>query len=125
MGRGRAGVLVVCDHGATRMLLEGVLTPGGYAVRTAPDGAVGLVILREWRPDAIVLDVMMPGMDAPAFREGQRGLPGVADVPVLLLSATRADALETIARNLGVAAWLEKPFDLDALLAAVARLTDR
>lgn len=124
MVQDRAGVLVVCDHGATRMLLEGVLTPEGYAVRTAPDGAVGLVILREWRPDAIVLDVRMPGMDAPAFRAAQLASAEVADVPVLLISATGADP-KTVARKLGVAAWLEKPFDLDALLAAVARLTGR
>jgi DNA-binding response OmpR family regulator len=118
-------VLVVEDDPTTRMLLEDVLALEGYAVRTAADGADGLAVLREWRPDAIVLDVAMPDVDAPVFRAVQFDLPDVADVPVLLLSGTRAPDLKRIASDLGAAAWLTKPFDVDALTATVARLTAR
>jgi DNA-binding response OmpR family regulator len=118
-------VLVVEDDQVTRIFLEDLLALEGYAVRTAADGADGLEILRSWRPDAIVLDVMMPDVDAPVFRAVQFDSPEVADVPVLLLSATRADALRVIADDLGVDAWMQKPFDVDALTAAVARLTAR
>ena len=123
--RARARVLVVEDDQATRMFLEEVLALEGYAVRTAADGAAGLAILRSWRPDAIVLDVVMPDVDAPVFRAVQFDSPEVADVPVLLLSATRPDDLRAIALDLGAAAWLPKPFDVDALMAAVARLAAR
>jgi DNA-binding response OmpR family regulator len=116
-------VLVVDDDEMTRTLLEEVLTLGGYTVRTAADGADGLTLLRTWRPDAIVLDVMLPDVDARVFRAVQFDSREVADVPVLLLSATRADDLRAVARDLGVAAWLPKPFDTDAVVAAVASLT--
>ncbi len=125
MAGGGRGVLVVEDHEATRMLLEEALALKGYRVRTAADAAAGLAILRAWRPDAIVLDVVLPDLDASVFRAAQLDLPGVADVPVLLIGAAQPAELEALARDLGAAAWLPKPFDLDALVAAVARLTGR
>jgi DNA-binding response OmpR family regulator len=123
--RRRRRVLVVEDDELTRMLIEDVLALEGYQVRTAADGAAGLAILREWRPDAIVLDVTMPDVDAPVFRAVQFDSPDLADVPVLLLSARSARDLQIIAQDLGTAAWLTKPFDVDVLKAAVARLVVR
>jgi DNA-binding response OmpR family regulator len=124
VGGGRR-VLVVEDDAATRRLLAEVLADAGDRVRAAADGAAGLAVLRRWRPDAIVLDVGMPGVDAAVFRAAQLDLPAAAGVPVLLVSATRAADLAVIARDLGAAAWLPKPFDVDALVATVARLTGR
>ena len=120
----RPRVLVVEDDAPTREFLEDALALEGYRVRAAPDGAAGLAVLRAWRPDAIVLDLVMPHVDGRAFRAAQRALPA-ADVPVLLISATWARELERIARDLGAAAWLAKPFGVDDLLAAVGRLTRR
>src|SRR6266545_4224421 len=126
MARSRPRVLVVDDDELIRRLLVEVLTDEGYEVRLAADGAAGLAVLRGWRPDAIILDAVMPGAgaDAAAFRAAQLELPA-ADVPVLLISATWADRLEEVAHDLGAAAWLPKPFDVDALAAAVARLVGR
>jgi len=118
-----AGVLVVEDDDEMRMLLEEALALAGHRVRTAGDATAGLAILREWRPAAIVLDVRLPDLDAPAFRAAQRTLPGVGAVPILLVSALDRDALERAARDVGAAAWLAKPLDLEALLGTVARLT--
>ena len=116
-------VLVVDDDGPTRSLLEEVLALGGFAVRTAADGAAGLAGLRDWRPDVVVLDVMMPDVDARVFRAVQFDSREVADVPVLLLSAARPDVLRAVARDLGVAAWLPKPFDINEIVATVASLS--
>ena len=116
-------VLVVDDDEPTRSLLEEVLALGGFAVRTAADGADGLAVLRDWRPDVVVLDVMMPDVDARVFRAVQFDSRDVADVPVLLLSAARPDELRAVARDLGVAAWLPKPFDINEIVAAVASLS--
>jgi DNA-binding response OmpR family regulator len=121
----RPRVLVVEDDDAIRGLLEDLLAIEGYQVRAAADGTAGLAILRHWRPDAIVLDVVMPAGGASAFRAGQRGLADAEDVPVLLLSATQVADLGCIARDLGATDWLAKPFDLDALAASVARLVTR
>ena len=116
-------VLVVDDDGPTRSLLEEVLALGGFAVRTAADGADGLAVLRDWRPDVVVLDVMMPDVDARVFRAVQFDSREIADVPVLLLSAARPDELRAVARDLGVAAWLPKPFDINEIVATVASLS--
>jgi DNA-binding response OmpR family regulator len=124
-GRARGRILVVEDDDATRMVLEEVLGLEGYRVRTAADATAGLAVLRVWQPDAVVLDVLMPDLDAPAFRAAQRTLPDAADVPVLLVSAVPTARLEQLAREIGAADWLEKPFDVAEFLDAVARLTQR
>jgi DNA-binding response OmpR family regulator len=127
VARRRRRVLVVDGDDLIRRLLIEVLTDEGYRVRLAADGQAGLAILRDWLPDAIVLDAALPvpGMDASAFRAAQRRVAGGAAVPVLLAGATAPDRLAALAADLGAAAWLPKPFDLDALVATVARLTGR
>jgi two-component system, OmpR family, response regulator MprA len=121
-GQGRR-VLVVEDDEAVREMLVAALADDGYRVRAAADGADGIDVLRGWRADVIVLDVVMPEADAAVFRALQIGLPAASDVPVVLLSATRASDLEQVARDLGAAASLAKPFRVDELLAIVGRLT--
>jgi DNA-binding response OmpR family regulator len=116
-------VLVVEDDEAIRAMIAAVLTDEAYEVRTADDGAAGIEALRGWRPDAIVLDVVMPGADAAVFRALQVGLRDAADVPVVLVSATRAAELDQIARDLGAAAALPKPLRIDELLGTLAGLT--
>jgi two-component system KDP operon response regulator KdpE len=118
----RRRVLVIEDDPLLHRLIGDVLTEAGCEVRVALDGKAGLALLRSWRPDAIVLDVALPDGDAPAFRAAQLHAGAAAGVPVLLVSATRADQLEKLAGELGAAAWLAKPFAVDDLVAAVARL---
>ena len=118
-------VLVVEDDEAIRAMLAAVLADEGYEVRTAGDGAAGIGALRGWHPDVIVLDVVMPEADAAVFRAVQVGLPGVADVPVVLVSATRSADLAQVASELGAAAALPKPLRIEELLATIARLIAR
>ena len=118
--RGRR-VLVVDDDPSIQGFLAEALADEGYGVRTAANGREALAILREWRPDLILLDLMMPEMDGWAFRGEQRAMPGVADVPVIVLSATRD--LDAKTRDLEPAQVFSKPFDLEALLGTIERLT--
>ena len=116
-------VLVVEDDDAVRTVLALTLLDEGYSVRQAGDAAEGMAILRVWRPDAILLDVELPGPDGWAFRREQRAFPGAAAVPVIVVSASHrvmAPSAELIP-----AAVLTKPFELDELLAAVERVTGR
>jgi len=85
--------------------------------------AEALAVLRVWRPDLILLDLMMPEMDGWAFRAEQRALPDAEAVAVIVLSATRELAAKT--EGLAAAAVFAKPFDLDRLLSTIDRLTDR
>ena len=84
--RGRR-VLVVEDDEAIRGLLSDVLAGEGYEIEVAAGGHAALALLREWRRDLIILDLLIPDMDGRTFHLARRKLPGAADVPVLVLSA--------------------------------------
>ena len=116
MGAGR--VLVVDDDPAIRDILMTALGAEGHQVRTAADGLDALGVLRGWRPDVILLDLMMPVMDGWTFRAEQLGRAEAADIPVVVLyeAARRAAALDAVS-------YLSKPFDLDRLLETVSHCT--
>ena len=116
----RAGVLVVDDDPSIQGFLAEALADEGYAVRTAGDGRRALEVLGTWRPDLILLDLMMPELDGWAFRAEQRRRADLADVPVILLSATRD--LDARAEVLAPARVFSKPFDLNQLFAAIEEL---
>jgi CheY-like chemotaxis protein len=121
MPDGERRVLVVDDDPSIQGFLAEALVDEGYRVRTAANGREALAILGEWRPDLILLDLMMPEMDGWAFRGEQRAMPAVSDVPVIVLSATRELATRT--RDLEPVQVVSKPFDLEALLGTIERLT--
>jgi CheY-like chemotaxis protein len=105
-------VLIIDDEDDIRevaaLSLESV---AGWEVVTANSGSQGLARAVEHRPDAILLDVMMPGMDGPTtFRELRRN-PATASIPVLLLTAKVQSSDQRRFADLGVEAVLFKPFD--------------
>jgi CheY-like chemotaxis protein len=105
-------VLIIDDEDDIRevaaLSLESV---AGWEVIVAISGAQGLARAIEHRPDAILLDVMMPGMDGPStFRELRKN-PATAKIPVLLLTAKVQSSDQRRFADLGVEAVLFKPFD--------------
>jgi len=110
-------VLIIEDDADIRTVITDVLLSEGHSVAGAREGAEGLRRAREEHPDLILLDLMMPGMDGWAFRAAQREDAEIADIPVVIVSASNpADV-----HGIGAAAHLHKPFDLGALLDAVDR----
>ena len=109
-------IAVIDDEPHIRELLSLALGHRGYTVRSAADGAAGLALVREWSPDLIVLDVMMPkasGIELlPALRR-------VTDAPIVMLSARGEvdDKVEGLAH--GADDYLSKPFEISELLAHV------
>jgi CheY-like chemotaxis protein len=117
-------VLVVEDEASVGQVVADVLADEGHEVRWATNGRDALALLDQWRPDVIVLDLMMPVMDGRAFRAAQRLLPGtVARVPLVVLSGMR-EARAT-AEELGATAVLAKPFELQDLVDTIGRVLDR
>ncbi len=110
-------VLVVDDDQAIRGFVAEVLMDEGYDVKTAENGNEALSVSREWQPDLIVLDLMMPVMDGWTFRARQRQEGTLADVPVVVTSA--ANNLRAHRDRLEPCVLLPKPFELDDLLGAV------
>jgi CheY-like chemotaxis protein len=83
----------------------------GWNVVTANSGANGIRRAQEDNPDAILLDVMMPGMDGPTTFQELQKIPETAKIPVILLTAKVQGADQKRFASLGVAAVLFKPFD--------------
>jgi DNA-binding response OmpR family regulator len=111
-------VLVVDDEPMVRETLGQVLTDEGYVVDLAVDGESALDRVRAARPDAILLDLMMPGMNGRQFLQALRSDPNYTKVPVLLMTAVHG--LEVNLATLGASEVVEKPFNVDELLNKVA-----
>ena len=105
-------ILIIDDEDDIREVASLSLeTVAGWEVIKASSGAQGVARAAEQRPDAILLDVMMPGMDGPAtFRELRKN-PATAAIPVLLLTAKVQGTDQRRFADLGVEAVLFKPFD--------------
>jgi two-component system, chemotaxis family, chemotaxis protein CheY len=80
-------VLIVDDDRETSDVVAALLRGAGYTVETAVNGHEGLVLLRRVRPALILLDVHMPIMDGPHFREAQRQDPGWLAIPTIVMTA--------------------------------------
>ncbi|MGE5180462.1 MAG: response regulator [Acidobacteriota bacterium] len=111
-------VLIVDDDPMVRETLANVLVDEGYIVDTANDGADALDRLHAARPDAILLDMMMPGMNGRQFLQALRDDPAYAQVPVLIMTAVHG--LEVNQSAIGASEVVEKPFNIEELLNKVA-----
>ena len=114
-------MLVVEDDPAIRALVRDVLHDSGYTVATAETGDQALEQMREQRPDLVLLDLMLPGMNGWTFLRTRERDRQLATVPVLVISASGPTGTGH-AQELGAPVFLDKPFDLVELLAEVKRL---
>jgi CheY-like chemotaxis protein len=114
-------VLIVDDEDDIREVAALSLeTVAGWEVETANSGALGLARAIEYQPDAVLLDVMMPGMDGPTtFRELRKN-PATSHIPVVLLTAKVQSSDQRRFADLGVEAVLFKPFDPLTLSTQIA-----
>jgi CheY-like chemotaxis protein len=92
-----------------------------FTIRSCKSGPEGLVVAAEWKPDIILLDVMMPLMDGPATLAGLLENPETASIPVIFMTA-RAQARELDRfRSLGAVGAIAKPFEPMTLAASVRK----
>ena len=112
-------ILIIDDDAAIGNLEQEVLERDGYAVSRAYSGTEALLLLKNERPDLILLDLMLPGLS------GEEILPELRGIPVIVVSA-KAAVSDKVALLLGGAAdYITKPFDTKELLARVtARLRE-
>ncbi|HEY0097943.1 MAG TPA: response regulator [Pyrinomonadaceae bacterium] len=111
-------VLVVDDDPVARDLLQRALGKAGFRVECATDGEEALQLARTLRPEAITLDVMMPGIDGWATLAALKADPALADIPVIMLTIVD-DKNKGYA--LGAADYMTKPFDREQLAAVLAK----
>ena len=118
MALGKGGtILVIDDEPMVRTAVGQVLTDEGYTVEFAGDGAAALERLAATPPDAILLDLMMPGMNGRQFLHALRH-DLRSSVPVVVMTAVHGLGQRAI--SLGATDVVEKPFDVDELLNKVA-----
>jgi DNA-binding response OmpR family regulator len=115
-------VLVIDDDTDIRELVRDLLRRSGYLVAEASNGREGLRSLHSWRPDLVVLDVSMPGLDGWETLERIRD---VTEVPVLMLTALAREFDKVRGLKAGADDYVTKPFGRQELLARVEALLRR
>ena len=112
-------MLVVDDDEAITTPLKIRLCAAGYDVSSAPDGISGLKAAHEKRPDVILLDIHMPGMDGFEVNRRLKAVPKLSDVPVIFLSAHAQEATRQDALAAGAKYFLPKPYRAVQLIAVI------
>ncbi len=114
-------VVLVDDAADVRMLLQLLLELEGFVVTATADGPAGLAAVRAARPDVVLLDVQLPGMDGTEVLRALRADPPTAQLPVVLLTGSPEQDTAALL-GLGATAVLRKPFDPDAVGAQLVAL---
>ncbi|MEK7767958.1 MAG: response regulator [bacterium] len=116
-------ILIVDDEPDVVTTLAYALEAAGYGVRRAFDGLQALESIAKEKPDAILLDLMMPNMDGHSVNIRLKSDPSTASIPVMVMTA-RAQLKELIEvrKDLQVAAYLEKPFRVKDLIAKLSEI---
>jgi len=116
-------ILIVEDEPNMRELVKARLELAGYAVAVAPDGFAGIGKAREFGPDLVILDLMLPRVDGyTVCRMLKSG--GFEKVPVILFSARSAPEDARRGQEMGADAFVSKPFEQEVLLAKIAELLE-
>jgi CheY-like chemotaxis protein len=115
-------VLLVEDNEDNRVIYATYLTHFGYAVLTAEDAEEGLALARDRRPDLIVMDVGLPGMDGNAATRLLKADPTTERIPVVTLTAHAHREDRDRAEAAGCDLYLTKPLEPRELGAAIRRL---
>lgn len=112
--------LVVADDDPTILnFLDKALTKFGYEVHKTRHGEQALVLVRETRPNLVLLDILMPGIDGVDICKMMRADIEMADIPVIFLSALEPNRLHAVADEAGASDYLEKPVALADLINMV------
>jgi CheY-like chemotaxis protein len=122
---GEQTVLVVDDDRDAQEILTRTLQSAGYRVVAVGSGAKGLEVVARERVDVILLDVMMPGMTGWEVARRLKEDGATAGIPLVFLSARTQEEDRRKGEELGVAAYVSKPFDPVELVDTIRRLTGR
>ncbi len=117
-----ARILIVDDVPANTRLLEARLAAEYYESAVAHDGATAITMAREWQPDIMLLDVMMPGIDGFETCRRLKSDPATAHIPVVMITTLEDSAARITGLEVGADDFLSKPVDFPTLFARVKSL---
>ena len=118
-------ILVVEDEETVQETLAYNLQQEGYSVLTADDGEQALKLIRQHRPDLVVLDIMLPRLDGLAVCRVVRKDPEVAQTPIIMLTARGTQGDKMVGLDSGADDYITKPFGLGEFLARVRAVLRR
>lgn len=117
MSKGR--VVIIEDEPHIVLSLEFLLRREGYETASAADGEEGLALVRQLRPDVVLLDIMMPKRNGYQVCQAIKSDPDLAAIPVIMLSAKGQEVEILKGLELGASAYVAKPFGNAEVLEAI------
>ena len=114
-------VLIVEDNEKNRKLLRDLLRVHGYRYVEAADGLTGLAMAREHRPDLILMDIQLPGLDGYSATRQLKAEESIRAIPIIAVTSFAMKGEEVRALEAGCDAYISKPIDIHQLLATVQR----
>jgi two-component system, cell cycle response regulator DivK len=108
-------ILIIEDNAANRALLLAVLKPEGYELLTAEDGLLGVEVAQRERPDLILMDVMLPGLDGYGATRRLKAHQATHHIPIIAITSNTAPAERERALDAGCDGYIAKPIDTRAL----------
>ena len=114
-------ILYVEDNIDNRTLVRRILMAEGYNLLEAVNATQGLEILKDTRPDLILMDINMPDMDGYSLTAKIKGTPGLESIPIIALTANvmRGDREKSL--EAGCDGYIQKPIDIDLLSEQIER----
>lgn len=105
-------ILYVEDEADIRLIVQIALEDlAGFSLKSCSSGYEAIAVAEDFQPDLILLDVMMPGLDGPATLRALRQLPGVAQVPVIFMTARIQEKELVQYKEIGIQDIVSKPFE--------------
>lgn len=114
-------ILIVDDAKTIRHLTRFALAKGGYNILEAEDGAQGLQVLEKSTVDLVISDLNMPNMNGLDMCRAMKSNDKMKDIPVFMLTTEAQQEFTIQSKEVGIKAWIVKPFVPEKLLAAVQR----
>ena len=115
-------ILVVDDEAEVRDVLNALLTMKGYEVITAADGMAAVTQAQQYRPDLMLLDISMPRMSGFQTCQMIRRMKDCSTIPVIFLTAKKAEADRKFGERLGGNAYVTKPYNQQKLLKLIEKI---
>lgn len=112
-------ILVIEDHEDNRRILRDLLTSAGYEPIEAVTGEEGLALAETQRPDLILMDIQLPGLDGYETTRRIKANPALRQIPVIAVTSYALSGDDVKAMEAGCDAYVTKPFSPRALLAKV------
>jgi two-component system, cell cycle response regulator DivK len=112
-------ILVIEDHEDNRRIVRDLLTPAGYEVIEAVTGEDGVTMADSHRPDLILMDIQLPGLDGYEATRQIKAKPELRAIPIVVVTSYALSGDDVKAREAGCDAYVTKPFSPRALLAKI------